>query len=108
MPWPVYVETHLVLGSRGHAAAALAVGRSLLEGVHALRAPTDAEHVHSLDLLERFSGVGVDLADAVVMAMAASRRALILTWDFRHFRATAPERRRPWPLLVQEHEVPRP
>lgn len=44
----------------------------------------------------------------MVMAMAEARRALILTWDFRHFHGSAPARGGHWPLLVQEHEVPTP
>ena len=108
VPWPVYVEVHLVLRARGHHAAAVVFGRALLEGTHNLDRPTDAEHAHALDLMEKYVTVGIDLADAAVMAMSAAREAAILTWDFRHFRASAPARRRHWPLLVQEHEVPAP
>jgi predicted nucleic acid-binding protein len=68
--------------------------------------PTDAEHTHALDLVARYAKGGLDLVDAFVMAMAARRRGFILTWDFRRFRAAVPVRRRHWPLLVQEHEVP--
>jgi predicted nucleic acid-binding protein len=106
VPWPVYVEVHLVLRARGHAGAALTFGHALLDGTHVLDRPTDAEHRRALELIERFATVGLDLGDAVVMAMAEMRRALILTWDFRHFRGSAPARGRHWPLLVQEHEVP--
>ena len=58
--------------------------------------------------MERYAAAALDLADAVVMAMAGSRRGIILTWDFRHFRAAVPGRRKHWPLLVQEHELPEP
>jgi predicted nucleic acid-binding protein len=108
VPWPVYVEVHLVLRARGHAGAAVAFGRSLLDGTHVLDRPTDAEHECALGLLERYGGIGLDLTDAAVMAMAESRDGLILTWAFRHFRASSPGRRRHWPLLVQEHEMPTP
>src|SRR5438034_3257 len=70
--------------------------------------PTDGEHLRALEMLDRYETTGLDLADAVVMAIAEARQALILTWDFRHFRAAAPGRRRHWPLLVQEHEMPEP
>jgi predicted nucleic acid-binding protein len=76
--------------------------------VHELDRPTHGEHARALDLVERYETLGVDLADAVVMAMGEARGALILTWDFRHFRATVPGRRRTWPLLVEEHELPQP
>ena len=106
IPWPVYVEVHLVLRARGHPNAAVVFGRAILDGTHTLDRPTDAEHHRALEMIERYETMGLDLADAVVMAMAETRRALILTWDFRHFRAAAPGRRRHWPLLVQEHEIP--
>jgi predicted nucleic acid-binding protein len=108
VPWPVYVEAHLVLRSRGHGGAAVVFGRALLDGTHLLDRPTDAEHARALDLVERYVAVGVDLADDVVMAMSETREGLIFTWDFRHFRSSVAGRRRPWPLLVQEHEVPPP
>ena len=108
VPWPVYVELHLVLRARGHPNAGLVFGRALLDGIHDLDRPTHGEHARALDLIERYSTLGLDLPDAVVMAMGEARGALILTWDFRHFRATVPGRRRAWPLLVQEHELPKP
>jgi len=108
VPWPVYVEVHLVLRARGHARGALVFGHALLDGTHVLDRPTDAEHRRALQLLERYETAGLDLGDAMAMAMAEARKALILTWDFRHFRASAPARGRHWPLLVQEHEVPAP
>ncbi len=108
VPWPVYVEVHLVLRARGHARAALVFGHALLDGTHALDRPRDAEHLRALEMLDRYEDIGLDLADAVVMAIAEARQGLILTWDFRHFRAAVPVRRQHWPLLVQEHEVPTP
>jgi predicted nucleic acid-binding protein len=104
----VYVEVHLVLCARRRADAAVVFGRALLAGTHSLDRPTDGEHGRALDLVERYVQSGLDLVDAIVMAIAATRGGLILTWDFRHFRAAVPARRRHWPLLVQEHEVPNP
>ena len=51
---------------------------------------------------------GVDLPDLVVMAMSNHRKAPILTWDFRHFRAVVLRRGHHWPLVVTEHELPPP
>ena len=104
----MYVEVHLVLCARRRADAAVVFGRALLAGTHSLDRPTDGEHARALDLVDRYGQSGLDLVDAIVMAMAATRGGLILTWDFRHFRAAVPARRRHWPLLVQEHEVPSP
>jgi predicted nucleic acid-binding protein len=86
----------------------LIFGRALLEGTHELDRPTHPEHARALDIVDRHEGTGVDFTDAVVMAMAEARDTLILTWDFRHFRLAVPGRRRAWPLLVQEHELPKP
>jgi predicted nucleic acid-binding protein len=106
VPWPVYAEVHLLLRARAHPRGALIFGHALLDGTHILDGPTDAEHRRCLQLLEKYESTGLDLGDAMVMAMAQARKALILTWDFRHFRASAPAQGRHWPLLVQEHEVP--
>lgn len=108
VPWPVFVEVDLLLRARGHHTAAVAFGRSLLDGVHRLQAPTDAELRTALDLAERHGDAGVDLPDLSVMAMAASRRALVLTWDHRHFRSVILRRGHHWDLLVQEAEIPEP
>jgi len=108
VPWPVYTEVDLLLRGRGHAAAAETFGRSLVDGVHVLSAPTDAELTAALDLGARYSDLDLDVPDLCVMAMSRRRRALVLTWDFRHFRAVSPARGRYWPLLVQEHELPDP
>jgi hypothetical protein len=40
------------------------------------------------------------------MAMAASRRAWVLTWDHRHFRSVVLRRGHHWDLLVEEAELP--
>ena len=50
-------------------------------------APSGAEHSTALDIVERYAGFGVDLPDAVCIAMAMARRIPLLTWDFRHARA---------------------
>jgi len=97
-----------VLCARHHPDAAVVFGRALLEGTHALDRPTDAEHGQALDLVGRYVRSGLDLVDASVMSMASARGGLIFTWDFRHFRMAVPARGRHWPLLVQEHEVPKP
>jgi len=106
VPWPVFVEVDLLLRSRGHHTAVVAFGRSLRDGVHQLQAPNDAELGLALDLAERYIDTGVDLPDLSVMAMAASRRAWVLTWDHRHFRSVVLRRGHHWDLLVEEAELP--
>ncbi len=106
VPWPVYTEVDLLLRARGHAKAATAFGSALLDGVHALEHPTAEELAHAIAILERYADLGLDLPDAVTIAMAARRRALAWTWDYRHFRVVVVERGQGVPLLVAEDELP--
>jgi len=108
VPWPVYVEVDLLLRSRGHPAAAISFGSALLAGVHRLVGPSDFELEMALELGERYLDSGVDLSDLIVMAMAASRKAPILTWDYRHFRSVVIARGHHWSLVVEESELPTP
>lgn len=108
VPWPVYVETDLLLRSRGYPSAAIVFGESLHSGVHRLESPTGKELDVALKLGRRFQDSGADLPDLIVMAMAQSRKAQILTWDFRHFRSVVLRRGHHWPLLVTENEMPLP
>ena len=106
VPWPVYTEVDLLLRGRGHTTAAANLGRSLLRGDFRLEAPTGAELDTALDLLERYGDIGLDLPDAVVMAMTDARKGQAFTWDFRHFRAVVLRRGEHVPLLVNESEMP--
>lgn len=80
----------------------------MVERVHHLAAPSDAELDLALELGERYADSGVGLPDLTVMAMAASRSAAILTWDYRHFRAVVLRRGHHWQLVVNESELPAP
>lgn len=102
VPWPVFTEVDLFLRRRGAGRAALALAR----GDFALSAPTPAELQSALDLLERYGDLGIDLPDAVVMAMTGARGARAFTWDFRHFRAVVFGRGEAIPLLVTEADMP--
>ena len=108
VPWPVYVEVDLLLRSRGHTEAALIFCASVADGIHRLETPTSEELDLALTLGTRYSGSGADLPDLVVMAMAAKRKATILTWDFRHFHSVVLRRGHHWLLLVQKEELPAP
>lgn len=108
VPWPIVTEVDLLLRSRGHSTATLVFARALLGGVHRFDAPTEPELELALDLGEKYVDSGADLTDLTVMAMAHTRNASILTWDFRHFRSVVLQRGHHWPLLVEEHELPSP
>ena len=87
VPWPVYVESMLWLHGRGFVHAAVRFARGVLTGEVTLATPTSFEHSTALDIVERYAGFGVDLPDAVCIAMAMARQVPLLTWDFRHARA---------------------
>ena len=106
VPWPVYTEADLFLRSKGLGAAANTLGRALLRGEHVLDWPDRTELSAALVLLERYGDLGIDLPDAVVMAMADARDAKVVTWDFRHFRAVVFRRGETIPLVVNESELP--
>lgn len=108
VPWPVLVEVDLLLRSRGHPDAAIAFAQSLLDGVHVLDAPTNEESSLAVGLANRYTDSGADLPDLTVMAMAAVRKAKVLTWDFRHFRSVVLRRGHHWPMVVEEGELPTP
>jgi predicted nucleic acid-binding protein len=108
VPWPVLVEVDLLLRARGHPRAAITFTKSLAAGVHRLESPTAPELALGLKLGKRYLDSGVDIPDLIVMAMASHRRAQILTWDFRHFRAVVLRRGHHWPLVVEEAELPLP
>jgi predicted nucleic acid-binding protein len=108
IPWPVLVEVDLLLRARGHSSAATKFAESLAAGVHRLDCPTAAEFGLALKLAKRYSDSGADIPDLTVMAMASQRRAQILTWDFRHFRAVVLRRGHHWPLVVDEVDLPSP
>jgi predicted nucleic acid-binding protein len=108
VPWPVLVEVDLLLRARGYPQAALTFAHSLRAGVHRLETPTDAELELALDLGRRYLDSGADLPDLIVMAMSSSRRAPVLTWDYRHFRAVVLRKGHHWPLVVPESDLPDP
>ena len=108
VPWPVLVETDLLLRSGGFPSAAIVIGESMATGVHRLESPTAADLELALKLGKRYSDSGAELPDLIVMAMAHHRKAQILTWDFRHFRSVVLKRGHHWPLLVAEAEMPLP
>ena len=108
VPWPVLVDVDLLLRARGYPRAATTFAESLAAGIHRLEAPTAGEFALALKLAKRYPDSGVDIPDLIVMAMASLRRASVLTWDFRHFRAVVLRRGHHWPLVVDEGDLPSP
>lgn len=101
VPDPVAVEVDWLLRDRVGGDAARAFLKALAEGVHERCALSTTLFVRAVELDQRFAALGLGLTDASVMALAESRKAPILTFDFAHFRATAPERGA-WRLVIDE------
>jgi predicted nucleic acid-binding protein len=106
VPWPVLTEVDLLLRARGHQQAALLFASAMRDGVHRIDAATDEELALAIELGERYADSGADLPDLTVMAMAARRRASVLTWDYRHFRAVVLRKGHHWPVVVPESDLP--
>jgi hypothetical protein len=73
-----------------------------------LEAPTSDELATALALGDRHPDSGVGLPGVTVMAMSRHRRVQTLTRGFRRVRSVVLRRGHHWPLLVAEHELPRP
>jgi len=108
VPWPILVETDLLVRAGGFPSAEIAFGESIASGVHRPESPTASDLELALKLGKRFADSGADLPDLIVMAMAHRHKAKILTWDFRHFRTVVLKRGHHWPLLVTEDKLPSP
>jgi uncharacterized protein len=50
----------------------------------------------------KYPGLGLGIVDASIMALAERERAVVLTFDFRDFRATKPLRGGFWRLAIHE------
>lgn len=74
---------------------------ALVDGEHTYVPMTARLLRRSVEIDDRFADLDIGLADAAVMAIAEERRLPILTFDFAHFRATAPTRGF-WRLVVDE------
>lgn len=96
----VLAELDFLLAARVGPDAEIALLREVAEGAYRLE-PFDAEDVEAAaELVDRYRGLGLGLADASVVVLAARYRTTrILTLDERHFRAIRPLRGRAFTLL---------
>lgn len=105
VPWPVLAEADVLVRARGHAHSSNVFIETLLEGVHQLVSPTEADLRLAVAFAKTYETLGLDLPDLVVMAMAMKRKLPVLTWDFRHFRAVRGADGTVFRLLIEEHEL---
>lgn len=80
--------------------------RSFLEAVAGdvvVRVPIDRGlFERSVEYDARYAALGIGIVDASIMALAERERAVVLTFDFRDFRATKPLRGGFWRLAIDE------
>jgi predicted nucleic acid-binding protein len=87
----VLAELDYLLLSRAGAKAELALLNEVADGVFDLASFTRADMSQTVAVLERYSDMGIGLADASIVVLAARYRTTrLLTFDERHFRAIKP------------------
>ncbi len=107
IPGPVLAECDTLLRRRdGHS-----VARDLLSAVAAgtyVRMPLSPSlFADAVAIDAHYRDLGLGLVDASVMAIAASTKSAILTFDFRDFRAAPPLNGGAWELVIEESEYAR-
>jgi uncharacterized protein len=101
IPEPVVVEVDHLLRTRVSSSAARAFLESLARREHRVAHLSDTLFRRAVEIDAGFADLSLGFVDAAVMAIAESFDLPILTFDFAHFRATAPERGH-WRLVVDE------
>jgi len=101
IPDPVVAETDQFLRTRSdHAARGFL--SAISAGEHTLLFLTPGLVRRAVEIDERYADLNLGFFDAAVMAFAERQDLPILTFDFRDFRATAPEDGGSWRLVVDE------
>ena len=98
---PVATEADYLVRRRVGAGPARLLLETLRTGGHTLACLTPGLFARAVELDAQYADLGLGLVDASVMAYAERHELPILTFDFAHFRATAPARGY-WRLLVDE------
>ena len=101
IPDPVLVEADQYFRRKASPLAASAILESITEGPHSLLFLSPNLLRRAVQIDAGYRDLDLGLVDAVVMAFAERHDLPILTFDFRDFRATAPERGE-WRLVVDE------
>jgi predicted nucleic acid-binding protein len=96
----VLAELDYLLATRVGAGAQLALLDEVARGVYRLEPFAAVDVQKARELLARYSGLGIGLADASVLVLSHRHRAReVLTLDERHFRAIAADWLSPEPSL---------
>jgi hypothetical protein len=99
LPWAILPEIDYLLGAHVGSAAQDAFLADLAEGAYAVAWGEEEDLDDAARITRQYKKLGLGLVDAVVMAIAARRRArAIVTLDVRHFAAvTIPGAPQLWP-----------
>ena len=101
VPLPVAVEVDQLLRARIGRRAAHAFLAALADGEHAVAFLTPTLLRRAVAFDRGYADLDLGLADGAVMALAERYQLPILTFDFRHFRGTRPQKGF-WRLVVDE------
>ena len=101
IPDPVIAETDALLRRRVGTESARMFLATISRGEHQVMFLSPGIVRRATHIDARYADLNLGFTDAVVMAFAERHDLPILTFDFRDFRATAPERGE-WRLVVDE------
>ena len=107
IPDPVVAECDTLLRARDSHEAARRFLEALAAGVYVRVALSPSVFADAIFIDRHYADLGLGIVDASVMALAASTRSPILTFDFRDFRAAPPPHGGAWDLVVDESEYAR-
>jgi uncharacterized protein len=103
LPLPVLAEADHLLRTRVNSAAARALLGAAAAGEHSVHFLSSRLLRRAAEIDSQFADLDLGLADGAVMALAEGENLPILTYDFKHFRATLPGRGY-WRLVIDERQ----
>ena len=102
----VLVECDYLLRARVGTTSARRLLQAVVGGAHSSAFLSPGLLRRATELDSGYHDLGLGLVDASVMAYAERHDLPVLTFDYRHFRATE-SKRGPWRLLVSEEQLAR-
>lgn len=101
VPLPVLIEVDHLLSRRTGRDATRGFLKATADGEHEVAFLSSAALRRAVELDCRYADLNLGLTDTCVMAIAEQRQLPILTFDFKHFRATE-SASGPWRLTIDE------
>ncbi len=107
VPDPVVAECDSFLRGKRQPESARRLLAALAAGSYVRVSLSASAFADAVAIDRHYADLGLGLADAAVMAVAASTHSPILTFDFRDFRAAPPLLGGSWELVVDEAQYAR-